>query len=486
MTCSNSSPQERPITLLRKVGVDIPFPREVLDANGESFLIPYLDGFLFYVPQSGVLALLNIGGAEIMRRYYRKESLSADELEIPQQLSSIGELRPSRLRSVTVPASKRWKPCSVTFSTTQKCTLRCTYCYAEGGRLDDLDIPWDVAKAAIDLVIRNSIEERRNPTLNFLGEGEATAAWKEFRAAIDYFRSECARTGLEPYVSLSTNGVYSNGRTAYLAEKIDQLTFSLDGLAITHDANRVLPNGKGSFKIVVDNIRALGQAGKQCNIRATIGLGGLNQIDDFIRFVGEELTNCVHIHLEPVFDVTKVTNIKGTIAHPESTAFVEAFRRAKRVAAGFGIDVYYSASDLELRDSFCGATDGRNFLVTTRGIVTSCNEVLQPGDSRADIFHYGEWNKLDKAFTVDADRLDRLGQLRVGSMEKCQTCIAKYSCAGDCYARSSATHGTPWSENYTYRCDITRRLLVDNLVLALLKSKVLGKVVSESAQTCFV
>ena len=178
----------------------------------------------------------------------------------------------------------------------------------------------------------------------------------------------------------------------------------------------------------------------------------------------------VRVGREPVFDVTGVTNLKGQIEHLDAQIFVDNFREARRVAAGFGIQLYYSGASMKQRETFCGAGNASNFLVTSRGIVTSCNEVLQPSDPRAKLFQYGEWNQELGEFIVDREAIDRLGRLNVHEMPKCQGCIAKYNCAGDCYAKSASSNGDPAATGYTERCHITRELLKDNLLIGLISS----------------
>ena len=157
-----------------------------------------------------------------------------------------------------------------------------------------------------------------------------------------------------------------------------------------------------------------------------------------------------------VFDATNVTSLKDQIDHLDGQIFVDHFREARRVAAGFGIQLHYLAASLKHRETFCGASDASNFLVTSRGIVTSCNEVLQPSDPRAKLFQYGAWNQEDGEFVLDHKAIDRLGKFNVHDMPKCQGCIAKYNCAGDCYAKSASSTGDSASAGYTERCHITR------------------------------
>ena len=123
------------------------------------------------------------------------------------------------------------------------------------------------------------------------------------------------------------------------------------------------------------------------------------------------------------------------------------------------------------RHTFCGAGDASNFMVTSRGIVKSCSEVLQPWDPKAKLFQYGEWKEEVGEFIVDRKVVDRLGKLNVHEMPKCQGCIAKYNCAGDCYAKIASPSGDPASAGYTERCLITRELLKDNLIFGLISKQ---------------
>ena len=419
--------------------------------------------------------ILDEFGASAVRKYFRKEVLLPNEQSLidglaEQDVFQIQIKIPEVPKGMFAHAGTRWAPTSATFSTTQKCTLRCKYCYAEGGRLEDLDIPLPVAKAAIDLIVKNAKVQKKKPFVNFLGEGEATASWTEFRNIIEYFKEQCRLNSFAPSISLSTNGVFSSSRLDYIAENCTNLTFSLDGVRDVHDENRALPNGGGSFDHIVANMKGLEVSGKTYDIRSTVTIGAASTLVEFVLFVGEYL-QCKSIHFEPVFDVTGVTHLREQIEHIDGQKFVDNFREARRVAAGFGIELYYSGSAMKHRQSFCGAGDASNFMVTSRGIVTSCSEVLQPWDPRAKLFQYGEWNQELGEFIVDRKAIDRLGKLNVHEMPKCQGCIAKYNCAGDCYAKSASLSGEPASAGYTERCHITRELLKDNLLIGLISKQ---------------
>lgn len=463
-----------------------PFIEERIEGAGETFMVSFLDGYLYYAPRANVSMILDESGAATVRKYFRHDLLLPHEQSLIDSLVGQGALRiPEEQNEMRSNVETSWSPTSVTFSNTQKCTLRCKYCYAEGGRLEDLDIPLPVAKAAIDLIMKHAVVRQANPSVSFLGEGEATASWKVFQSIIEYFQAQCGLHGFSPTVSLSTNGVFSPARLDYIAENCTHLTFSLDGVRDVHNENRVLPNGGGSFDRIVTTMKGLDERGKSYNIRSTVTVAGCYALTEFVQFVGENV-QCKSIHLEPVFDATGVTNLAEEIERIDAHAFVKNFREARRVAAEFGIELYYSGAASKHRETFCGASSASTFLVTSRGIVTSCNEVLQPSDPRAPLFQYGQWNQETRAFVVDRNAIDRLGRLNVHEMPKCQGCIAKYNCAGDCYAKSASVSvsGEPADAGYTERCQITRELLKDNLLIGLISQSAEGGMLGQSCRSC--
>jgi uncharacterized protein len=444
------------------------FFQEAIDETGEIFLVPYLDGSMFYIPRIGVLALIDRNLAESLREDVGQFNFDSTVLEhVGRRLSFPLEWKSALATKRAVEAT--WAPVTVTFSNTQKCTLRCRYCYADGGRLDDIDIDLNVARAAIDLVVSNAKAAGKRPRITFLGEGEATANWEGFCAIIDYFRQRCRDESLDPMIHLSTNGVFSSTKIDYIAANCEEITFSVDGVASAHNDNRVLPNGRGSFAKVAETMAEFDRRGKSYGIRATATVSATDSLPEFIRWVGEN-TACRDVHVEPVFNMNGVAKTAEATAHPEAGRFTQAYRESRQIAASFGIELYYSSADSRMKYTFCGASDATNFLVTSRGIVTSCNEVMRPDDKRASLFQYGKWDQTTGKFIFDAKVIEGLRRLNVQEIPKCQGCFAKYNCAGDCYAKTTVANGDPWADGYTERCHVTRELLKDYLAIELLAS----------------
>ena len=429
---------------------------------GDVFLIPVMSNYLVYAPMQGFVALLALEDVRALKDEF--SGVSSEPLR--------AFLKKSGVVSADIPRDNQngdssWAPTSVTFSNTQKCTLRCTYCYADGGRLDDAVISKPIVDAAVDLIIANAIEKGVEPSVNFLGEGEATADWSTFDYIISSFREKCRAKNVSSFVEVSTNGVFPIKRVAYLVENVDQITFSLDGIEFSHDQHRVLPNGKGSFGKVVETMKEFDRLKKDYSIRSTATLDAVHFLPDFVEFVGCNLAT-KNIHVEPAFDMSNVALTAKSIDVPPSQLFVEQYRKARQVAAEYDIVLYFSGADLATRDAFCGVSNARNMIVTAKGTVTSCNEVLRKEDRRASTFQYGSWDLGKKKFVFDGQRIAELKKVSVNNIPKCQGCFAKYNCAGDCYAKTMASHGDVFTDSYTERCAVTRELLKDNLLIKLL------------------
>lgn len=447
------------------------FIEERLQQGRDVFIVPCLDGHLIYNPHFGRLALIDSATKDALDGFLGNPESTPTPSVAELLETGLFELLTD---DVPNPLPEQWAPTSVTFSTTQKCTLRCRYCYADGGRLEDLDISLPVARTALDLIMENAERQGKQPAMSFLGEGEATASWQEFTDIIEYFRGKCSERGMTGSVTLHTNGVYPARRAPFIAEQCDTVIFSLDGLSRSHDRNRVLPNGKGSFALVMENLHGLEALGVDVQVRSTISQAALPELIEYVRFLGEN-TKVKQLHFEPVFDNSTVMRQARDVGGLPSEAFVAAFRKARLLASEYGIELYYSGSDVRQRDSFCGVGNARNFVVTSRGLVTSCNEVLQPWDKRAGVFQYGAWDEKQQRFVFDEDRLRALFGINVRAMRKCTGCFAKFNCAGDCYAKNATISGDPLSEVYTDRCYIARNLLRDNLVMALAASEAQGR-----------
>ena len=65
----------------------------------------------------------------------------------------------------------------------------------------------------------------------------------------------------------------------------------------------------------------------------------------------------------------------------------------------------------------------------------------------------------------EKDAIERLRNLLVKQFEKCNTCFAKWNCAGDCASYRLFQETTHGSSKVPMRCRINRALLREQLIL---------------------
>ncbi|RME42183.1 MAG: radical SAM protein [Deltaproteobacteria bacterium] len=136
----------------------------------------------------------------------------------------------------------------LTLIVTNRCNLRCRYCYQD--RHDTTDMPWERAKAAVDLLLAASEERRgRDPAggetvakIAFYG-GEPLLKEGLIRKVVTYVRRE-APQGVVPRFSLFTNGLLlGEAVLGFLVEHDFEIQLSSDGVAEAQD-----DRGKGTFE----------------------------------------------------------------------------------------------------------------------------------------------------------------------------------------------------------------------------------------------
>lgn len=151
---------------------------------------------------------------------------------------------------------------------TEKCNLRCTYCYQshedhEKGKT----MTKETAKKIVDFLLDDkkcngyiSSEKTQAIILDMLG-GEPFVAVDVLDYFVDYFKTKAVSIG-HPWgfnymISISTNGtLYHTEKVQRFLEKNEgrvSIGFSIDGNKQLHDSCRLFPDGSGSYDLVKKN-----------------------------------------------------------------------------------------------------------------------------------------------------------------------------------------------------------------------------------------
>lgn len=350
---------------------------------------------------------------------------------------------------------RTYRPTNAVILATDRCNLRCVYCYAAGGTVDTLDVSPALARKAIDHVYANAVKVGRHRfEVTFHGGGEPTLAWDMLQESVLYARSK----DLPCHISMVTNGVWNQERARWILDHINRLTISVDGGPETQNQQRPFPSGKGSSMAVMDTLELLDRYGYDYGLRMTGLRPWRDRLAHDVRYLCEE-TGCRSIQVEPAFNTNR-----GEYAVPTSTDcadFVEGFMAAYEVAQRAGRKLRYSGSrPRTLTTTFCSAPYG-GLIVGPTGALVTCYEITTPDHPLSELCTVGTLTP-DRVSVDDAKRerfLDRLDARRAA----CRDCFCYWHCAGDCHVKTlyPTIDSTPISSP---RCQVNRAIFVQELL----------------------
>ncbi|MFA4952688.1 MAG: radical SAM protein [Candidatus Pacearchaeota archaeon] len=436
-----------------------------MEINNELFVIPDEDKFILYVPLEGSVVSVSSGVVGALKKIKKGEESSLQP-EIKEQLIKTKILVESQSSCNIKKEGSEYEPTSITLMPTYNCNLRCVYCYSHGGERVGQIMEFDVAKSAIDLVVKNSLKVgNKDIHLGFHGGGEPLLRGNiDFlKRSVEYFNKQTEKNNLKGRVSSATNGVFNNLNhrdLEWILKNIDRLNISLDGTADIQDAQRPMagPNHRfmPSSDYVVETIKILEEEKYPYGIRATITAESVPRMSEILEFF-HSISSNKSFHLEPLFECGRCKTTKARAPSPED--YLKYLLEAKQTAEKLEVGIYYSGAKLEgIHNSFCGAA-GKNFLVSPEGRVTTCLEVSRKDDDMAEIFIVGQYNPDKNQFEFDDTKIKRLQGRVVENIPNCRDCFAKYNCGGDCLAKGYAQSRSLEDTINNSRCSINQGIL---------------------------
>jgi uncharacterized protein len=340
---------------------------------------------------------------------------------------------------------------------TNRCHLRCTYCYAAAGELPAQVLPIKYGQAVIDFVCQQAQAlglERFEIAIH--GGGEPTFAWSTLKSLVDYARSR----PLPARISLTTNAIWSPTQRDWIIEHIDTLSVSMDGAPETQDRQRPLASGSASSPIVMNNIHALDQRAKSYGIRMT-AVPPFTDLPRDVEFICTQ-TGCQSMQVEPAFNTQRGQH--DTPSEQQYQDFAQAFVQAFDIAQTYNRKLYYSgARPGMVTSTFCSAPYSA-LAVAPSGRLVACYEVASESHPLLSISSFGYVDQ--HAVNIDQAARNRLHQLFIERQATCRDCFCYWSCAGDCFARTFSPQ--PGGHlDHSPRCDINRSI-TEQLLLRLI------------------
>ena len=320
------------------------------------------------------------------------------------------------------------------------CNLSCKYCFAGKGRYKGKAeyMTFDVAKRAVDFLISNS-GNRKILEMDFFG-GEPLMNLDVVKRTVEYAKKEGGKTGKTFLFTLTTNGVLLNDETAdYLNREMENVVLSVDGRKEVHDGVRQTVNGKGSYEVIIDNIKKFvkKRGDRRYYVRGTFTNRNLDFSNDVLALADMGLDQ---ISLEPVVlgegDELYIGKDKLPVIREEyrklSRIYLERKKKGEKLFNFFHFNIDLEGGVcLKKRVSACGAGN-EYFSVTPNGDIYPCHQFASnPEYKMGDVFT-GKLDENIRAIFKNSSLYTK---------EKCKDCFAKYHCSGGCAANNANFNG---------------------------------------------
>lgn len=188
---------------------------------------------------------------------------------------------PEALPSVETPPTTL----SAWLHVTDRCNLRCTYCYLPH---EPADMTEQTGRAAIDATLRSArLHKYRQVRLKYAG-GEAMLRFPFVLALHRYAIEQARKSNLELDGIVLSNGTLL---TQKIAEEMQEaglrLMISLDGLSADHDGQRPFANGRGSSALVLEAIDLALENGIVPDISITVSGRNVDGLPELMEWVLE-------------------------------------------------------------------------------------------------------------------------------------------------------------------------------------------------------
>jgi len=416
--------------------------------------------FIIFRPLLGIAFIGNIRMADLTREILAK-AVSAENQEKASQvlpfLDSIGFLADDP-PPPCLPNNGTFLPIHTVLLLTNRCQMRCIYCYASGGELPPEDLSVETAKQAIDIVHRNAVNQNR-PSFNisFHGGGEPVMAWAVLKESTEYAKGK----SIPAKLSLTSNGIWSEAQCEWIIENIDSISLSMDGQPSVQDHNRPLSNGGKSSKILGRTIKRLDENNKNYGIRMT-AIPPWSDLPKSVAYLCEN-TQCKGFQVEPAFNTARGEH---TLPNEEQAhQFIDAFLEAYDISEQYQRNFRYSAARITnpVR-TFCTAPYN-TLIVNPQKEIVGCYEITNHDHELTPLLKYGQIDS--SGLHLIKEKRDKLLRIIDENRESCRDCFCFWHCAGDCFARTIRRTGDGHYHKQYDRCLINRTLTKELLLRKL-------------------
>lgn len=344
--------------------------------------------------------------------------------EIARQLAAMGLLVPAVndcACATEEDCGSANTPLTAWLHLTDRCNLRCDYCYLPHVRED---MSSETGRAAIDAAFRSAIANGfKQVKLKYAG-GEPLLRSSLIVELHQYAQSLADQNGIALEGVVLSNGTLLTAKMVEALKSLGlRLMISLDGLGAHHDLHRRYAGGRGSFADVAEAVDLALANGLRPNISVTISSRTAAGLPDVMAWILErELPFSLNFYRENDLSAShedmhldEQTIINGMLA---AFKVIEDNLPRRPFLGGIIDRANLSASHTHT----CGV--GQNYLVFDQhGQVAKCQMHIRKPVT--------DVHAADPLAVIRADQIG-IQNISVEEKEGCKTCEWKYWCAGGC------------------------------------------------------
>ncbi len=330
---------------------------------------------------------------------------------------------------------------------THRCNLACSYCFAEKLTTGDRrTMTGDVLRQAFDFLFASSGDVRRLQ-VDFFG-GEPMLAFEQVKEGVRYARKKEEALQKKVLFTLTTNATaLDREKIKYFRDSEVSLILSLDGPREVNDACRRYPDGSGSYKKIIENIRMVRSMlePQQYYIRGTFTAKSRDILETLKYYDREGFYN---VSLEPVSAPEESPLALGK-EHLEE--ILKKYHQTARWMLDREMVFYHFNLEtdnplcLTRRITGCGA--GVEYMaVDPRGDLYPCHQFIEfPQFRLGNVFQGVNAGNIATDF-----RNSTLYQ-----KEGCSSCWARFYCGGGCHFQHYVGNGSIHRPSSSY-CELFR------------------------------
>ena len=378
---------------------------------------------IFHTQGKSSFAILDRGTYELWGKFKTPHSLSGfdeESLQVLEEMLAVGLLKPDGVDAL--PASKSHSTTLAAWlHLTDRCNLRCAYCYLPH-KSEDMSL--ETGKAAIEATVYAARDNGYQQVKFKYAGGEPLLRMKLLRQLHAYARELGRENGLQVDGVVLSNGTLLTSEIIDTLQALDlRLMISLDGIGEWHDAQRPYAGGRGSFADVAESIELALAHDLIPDISVTVSGRNAAGLPETVAWLLErDLPFSLNFYRQNDFSVSHADLkleeeqiIAGMLA---AFKVIEANLPKRSLLASLVDRANLSAPHLRT----CSVGD--SYLVFNQhGQVSQCQ--MKMDAPLADIH-------TENLLQVIRDSTQGIQNLSVEEKEGCRDCEWKYWCAGGC------------------------------------------------------